>query len=62
MALVTFKHIVLSINNSLREFLTKCKKETDARMLIKINNKEVRIRTKYNDNIVNYIHKLNLPH
>lgn len=62
MALVTSKHIELSTNDSLRKFLTECKKITDARMLNKINNKEVRIRTKYNDNISNYIQKLNLPH
>jgi hypothetical protein len=62
MALVTSKHIELTTEDSIRKFLTECKKVTDARMLNKITNKEVRIRAKYNDKIHTYIQILNLPH
>jgi transposase len=62
MALVVSKHIELTTGDSIRKFLTACKKITDARMLNKITNKETRIRTKYNDEILKYIQSLNLPH
>lgn len=62
MALVVSKHIELTTGDSIRKFLTECKKVTDARMLNKITNKETRIRTKYNDKILKYLKSLNLPH
>ena len=62
MALVVSKHIELATGDSLRKFLTECKKITDARMLNKITNKEIRIRTRYNDKIMEYLKTLNLPH
>jgi transposase len=62
MALVVSKRIELSTGESIRRFLTDCKKVTDARMLNKITNKETRIRTKYGDKILEYIKSLDLPH
>lgn len=62
MALVVSKHIELATGDSIRRFLTECKKITDARMLNKITNKEIRIKTKYNDKILKYLKSLNLPH
>lgn len=62
MALVVSKHIELTTGDSIKRFLTECKKVTDARMLNKITNSESRIRTKYNDNILEYIKSLNLSH
>ena len=62
MALVVSKHIELTTGDSIRRFLTECKKVTDARMFNKITSSESRIRTKYNENILKYIKSLNLPH
>jgi hypothetical protein len=62
MALVVSKHIELATGDSIRKFLTECKKVTDARMFNKITNKELRIKTKYNDKILKYLKSLNLPH
>lgn len=62
MALVVSKHIELTTGDSIRKFVTECKKTTDARMLNKITNKETKIRTKYSDKILEYIKSLNLPH
>lgn len=62
MALVISKHIELKTGNSIRMFITECKKITDARMLNKITGKETRIRTQLNLKINDYIRKLNLPH
>jgi len=62
MALVVSKHIELATGDSIRKFLTECKKVTDARMLNKITNKETRIRAKHNDKILEYLKSLNLPH
>jgi transposase len=62
MALVISKHIELKTKDSIKKFITECKKVTDARMLNKLTNKEIRIRTKYNDTLLNYIKILNLPH
>ena len=62
MALVISKHIELATGDSIRKFLTECKKVTDARMLNKITNKETRIRAKHNDKILEYLKSLNLPH
>jgi len=62
MALVVSKHIELATGDSIRRFITECKKVTEAHMLNKITNKEIRIKTKYNDKILNYLKSLNLPH
>lgn len=62
MALVISKHIELTTGDSIRKFIAECKKIPDARMLNKITNKEIRIRSKFNEKILNYIKALNLPH
>lgn len=62
MALVVSKLIELTTGESIRKFVTECKKITDARMLNKITNKETRIRAKYSDKVLNYIKSLYLPH
>ncbi len=62
MALVVSKHIELSTGDSIRKFLTECKKIAEARMLNKITNKENRIRAKYTDKVWKYIKTINLPH
>ena len=46
MALAVSKHIELTTGDSIRAFLTECKKISDARMLNKITGQEKRIRTK----------------
>jgi transposase len=61
-ALAVSKHIELTTGDSIRKFLTECKKVTDARMLNKITNKEIKIRAKYTDRILKYIKSLNLSH
>ena len=62
MALVISKQIELSTGDSIKKFLTESKKVTDARMLNKITDKEIKIRTKYGDKIWEYLKNLNLPH
>jgi len=62
MALVVSKHIELTTGDSIRKFVTECKKITDARMLNKITNKEIKIRAKYSDKILEYLKSLNLSH
>lgn len=62
MALAVSKHIELTTGDSIRKFVTECKKTTDARMLNKITNKETIIRAKYSDKILRYIKFLNLSH
>ena len=41
MALVVSKHIELTTGDSIRKFLTECKKVTDARVLNKLTNSEI---------------------
>lgn len=62
MALVVSKHIELTTGDSIRAFLTECKKISDARMLNKITGQEKRIRTKYTDQVLQYLKALDLPH
>lgn len=62
MSLVLSKHIELATGDSIRKFLTECKKVTDARMFNKITNKETRIRTRLSEKILTYLRSLNLPH
>ena len=60
MALVVSKHIELSTGHSIKKFVIECKKITDARMFNQITNKEIRIRTKLNMQIVKFMDNLNL--
>lgn len=62
MALVISKHIELKTAVSIKRFITACKKITDARMLYKITNKEITIRTNIAPEVVAFLQKLNLPH
>ncbi len=62
MALVVSKHIELTTGDSIRKFLSECKKVTEARMLNRITNKEARIRAKHTPKVLQYIKSLNLPH
>lgn len=62
MALVVSKHIELKTKKSLNKFLNACRKIQDARMLNKITSKEIKIRTKYTPDALEFIQKLNLPH
>ncbi len=60
MALVVSKHIELQTKGSIKKFLTETKKVTDGRLFNKINNEEIRIRTKMSVTMTEYLHKLNL--
>lgn len=62
MALVVSKQIELKTGVSIKRFITDLKKVTDARMLNKITNKEIRIRTNREPKIIDYLSKLNVPH
>jgi len=44
MALAISKHIEITTKESIRAFITQCKKVTDARLLNKITKKELRMR------------------
>lgn len=62
MALVISKHIELDTRQSIRKFITECKKITDARIFNQITGKEMTIRTKPTPQIVKIMQSLNLPH
>lgn len=62
MALAVSKHIELSSGISIREFLTHCKKITDARLKNKINNKEIRLRVEVPANLKAITTKILRPH
>ena len=62
MALVISKHIELDTRQSIRKFITECKKITDARIFNQITGKEMTIRTKLTPEIVKIMQSLNLPH
>ena len=62
MALVISKHIELKTGISIKRFVTDLKKVTDARMLNKITNKEIQIRTNLEPKIIEYLMKLSVPH
>lgn len=59
MALAVSKHIELKTETSIRAFLTMCKKISDARILNKTNNKEIRMRTSIPKLLRDKIKKLN---
>jgi transposase len=62
MAVVISKHIELDTRQSIRKFITECKKITDARIFNQITGKEMTIRTKLTLEIVKIMQLLNLPH
>ena len=62
MALAVSKFIELKTGTSIRAFLTECKKITDARMLNKLNNKMITMRTRLSPRILDLLGKIDLPH
>ena len=62
MALAISKHIELKAAISLRSFLTECKKVTDARLLNKITQKEIRMRAEITPHLCRVISKISRPH
>ena len=62
MALAVSKHIEIKSSMSIRAFMTHCKKITDARLINKITNREIKMRTTVPDNIKEIIRKLIRPH
>ena len=62
MALAVSKHIELKTGESIRAFLTQCKKITDARLVNQINNKEITMRAPVPKELQKIIAKLSLPH
>lgn len=61
-ALTVAKHIELKTQVSIRRFITDCKKITDARMINKVTNKEIRMRRNYDSKILEYLTKLKITH
>lgn len=62
MALAVSKHIEITSTLSIRAFLTHLKKITDARLLNKITNKEIRMRTPVTNHMRATISKILRPH
>ena len=62
MALAVSKHIELATSLSIRAFLTHCKKITDARLLNKITQKEIKMRATVPSHLQEIITKLLRPH
>ena len=62
MALAVSKHIEITSTLSIRAFLTHCKKITDARLLNKITNKEIKMRTPVPVHVQAIISKILRPH
>lgn len=62
MALVISKHIEIDTQQSIRKFITECKKVTDARIINQITGKEIKVRTKLTSEILEIIQFLNLSH
>jgi len=60
MALVVAKHIELQTHVSIKKFMNECKKITDARIKNNLTNKEVRLRVKLDDKIIEHLKKLDL--
>ena len=60
MALVISKQIELQTNTSIKKFVHECKKVTDARLLNKITNKEIRIRAQISEKITEFMRLSNL--
>lgn len=62
MALVIAKHIELQTGDSIRKFITECKKVTTGRMLNHITNKEVELAPLITPKANEYLNKLTAPH
>ena len=62
MALAVSKHIEIKAETSIRSFLTRCRKVTDARMFNKITKKEIRMRAEIPSDLRRIISKISLPH
>ena len=62
MALAVSKHIEIKTAVSIREFITQCKKITDARLINQINKKEITMRVPIPKDLRKIIAKLSLPH
>jgi len=62
MALVISKHIELATGDSIKRFITECKKVTDARILNHITNKEIRMSAKITTKAAQYLQNLRAPH
>lgn len=62
MALVLSKHIELKTDVSIKKFVAESKKIGDGRLLNHINNKEVIIKAKPNNKMIQLLEKLNAPH
>jgi len=62
MALVISKHIELRTNVSIKRFIMDCKKVADGRMINTITEKEVTIKGKLTQTVINYLQLLNCPH
>mgnify|MGYP006338096527 FL=1 len=62
MALAVSKHIEIKATTSIRSFLTKCSKVTDARMLNKITKKEIRMRAEIPSDLRQMISKISRQH
>jgi len=62
MALAVSKHIEIAAALSIRAFLDHCKKITDARLINKINKKEIKMRTHVNEHLKEIISKILRPH
>ncbi len=60
MALVISKHIELKTGVSIKKFLTETKKVTDGRLVDRITNKEIIIRSRMNDTTSDFLQKLKL--
>jgi len=62
MALAISKHIELKTGDSIRKFITECKKVTEGRMLNHITNKEIRIKGMLTNKATEYLSLLAAPH
>lgn len=62
MALAISKHIEIKTETSIRSFLTECKKVTDARMLNKVTQQEIRMRSEIPPDLRQSIAKLSVSH
>ncbi len=62
MALAVTKHIEITVPISIRAFLTECKRITDARLLNKITNREIRMRTPIPTLLQETVIKILRPH
>ncbi len=60
--LVISKHIELDTRQSIKKFITECKRITDARIFNQITGKEMTIKTKLTSEIIEIMQSLNLPH